>query len=187
MKLKDLPLQLSRLQDSWSSALPRHTPTSPTHWRVRSFTPPSQLAEHSDQSPHSVHTIQRKHGEEHENQFIYINVCVCVPNLYLTNSCLKWVDQHKYLGTFINNCLFDVGDIKRQMIATYAKGNALIHKFRKCTEHNVKLQLLRVSVVTFIVVICSLTTVRLSTVDSMLLITMFLEVARVSIGEREYI
>ena len=73
-----LPLHVSWLQCSISSAGPVHTPTSPSQCRFRSLTPPSQLAEHSDQSPQSVHTIEvRKHGHNHNKLgliYIYINI-----------------------------------------------------------------------------------------------------------------
>ena len=53
------------LQGSFSPASPVHSPTFPSQTRERPVWPPSQLAEHSDQSPHSVHSIVGKHGDKH--------------------------------------------------------------------------------------------------------------------------
>jgi len=65
-----------------------------------------------------------------------------IPTMYLNNKGLDWVNEHKYLGIFINSNFSDVRDIKRQMRATYCRGNVIISKFRKCND-DVKIQLFK--------------------------------------------
>ena len=62
------------------------------------------------------------------------------PTLYLDNKILNFTGEHKYLGVNICNNLTDDVDIKQQTRGTYARGNNIILKFRKCdTETKVKL------------------------------------------------
>ena len=65
-----------------------------------------------------------------------------VPNMYLNGAQLTWVHEQKYLGIIMTSTFTDNKDIIRQVRATYARGNALICKFRKCTD-NVKVQLFK--------------------------------------------
>lgn len=68
--------------------------------------------------------------------------CHRVPHMYLTGNCLKWTEKQKYLGIIMNSCFNDCNDISRQIKAIYARGNALICKFRDCT-YDVKVQLFK--------------------------------------------
>ena len=65
-----------------------------------------------------------------------------VPHMYIDGAQLKWVDEQKYLGIFMTSTFTDNKDIIHQVRATYARGNALICKFRKCTD-DVKVQLFK--------------------------------------------
>ena len=56
-----------------------------------------------------------------------------VPYVYLGTVPLQWVSQHKYLGVILDSQISDAADISRQTSALYARGNLLIHKFRKCS------------------------------------------------------
>ena len=64
------------------------------------------------------------------------------PDVYLNNKCIQYKDVHKYLGVCISNTLCDGIDIQQQVKATYARGNALISRFRKC-DNNVKVKLFK--------------------------------------------
>jgi exonuclease III len=65
-----------------------------------------------------------------------------VPTLFLDCKPISMVVEHKYLGIFITDKFKDDRDIKRQIRATYCRGNVLISKFRKCTAE-VKVQLFK--------------------------------------------
>ena len=67
---------------------------------------------------------------------------IFIPDLYLDNKKLSWVDEHKYLGVWITSDFSDNKDIKRQIRSIYSAGNMVISKFRKCTD-TVKLQLFK--------------------------------------------
>ena len=79
---------------------------------------------------------------------VYMNIMptalrnVHVPSMFINNKMLDMVDEHKYLGVFIKSTYSDVRDIKRQIRSTYARGNMLINKFRKCNDE-VKIQLFK--------------------------------------------
>ena len=64
------------------------------------------------------------------------------PNVILGGTCLRWTDQHKYLGVNISCDSKDDIDIKRQCKAIYSRGNMLIRKFKTCSD-NVKCQLFK--------------------------------------------
>jgi len=65
-----------------------------------------------------------------------------VPNVYLEENPLKWVDCQKYLGVFFCKDRSDFRDMKREMRSIYARGNLLIRKFGKCNSE-VKLHLFK--------------------------------------------
>ena len=52
----------------------------------------------------------------------------------LNNKRLNYIEKHtgKYFGVILCNDLCDDSDIKQQIRPTYARGNILISKFRKC-------------------------------------------------------
>ena len=43
--------------------------------------------------------------------------------------------MYRYLGVSISNDMYDDSDIKQQVKAIYARGNAVTSTFRKCDEH----------------------------------------------------
>ena len=57
-----------------------------------------------------------------------------IPDVFLNGKVLKWIDVHKYLGVYITCDFIDDRDIIRQRNSLYAKGNALIRKFKSCTD-----------------------------------------------------
>ena len=62
--------------------------------------------------------------------------------LYLDGKKLDIVNVHKYLGMKIRDDMYDDADIAQQVRATYARGNVLISKFRKC-DNDVKVKLFK--------------------------------------------
>lgn len=70
--------------------------------------------------------------------------CICIrpkwlkelhiPDLSLCNEKIKIVSEHKYLGMFISDDRKDDRDLKRQMCGIYARGNALIKRFKHCND-----------------------------------------------------
>lgn len=70
--------------------------------------------------------------------------CICVkpkwlkdlivPSLYLGGDVIKLTPEHKYLGMFISNDRKDDLDIKRQVRGIYARGNALLKRFKHCND-----------------------------------------------------
>ena len=52
----------------------------------------------------------------------------------LNNKSLNYIGEHKYLGVLLCNDLCDDADIKQQIRSTYARGNVLLSKFRKCDQ-----------------------------------------------------
>ena len=64
------------------------------------------------------------------------------PSIKLDGNVLQFVSDHKYLGILLNKDVYDDLDIKQQVRDTYAKGNMLISKFRKC-DTNVKVKLFK--------------------------------------------
>ena len=54
--------------------------------------------------------------------------------MYLNANKLKWVDDYKYLGFFVNDGFKDDLDIRRQMRAIYTRGNLLIKRFFSCIQ-----------------------------------------------------
>ena len=64
-----------------------------------------------------------------------------VPNFVLSFCVLDFTDAIKYLGCIISADMSDNNDIKRQM-SVYARGNALISKFRSCSD-DVKVKLFK--------------------------------------------
>ena len=67
---------------------------------------------------------------------------VPAPDVVLNDKNLKFVTEHKYLGIIMSQDLLDDQDIRQQRKALYARGNALIAKFRKCST-NVKCKLFK--------------------------------------------
>ena len=65
-----------------------------------------------------------------------------IPSVSLGQQPLKWVQQVKYLGAFINNQCSDDADISRQIQAIYSRGNTLVRNFNKCSS-NVKVELFK--------------------------------------------
>ena len=65
-----------------------------------------------------------------------------IPTVFLGNDTLKFVDQNKYLGVFINADCTDDYDIVRLMQSLYRNGNYLHRNFAYCSE-NVKIQLFK--------------------------------------------
>ena len=57
-----------------------------------------------------------------------------VPDLCMNGKPLVWVAEQEYLGILITDDLSDNIDIKRQIRSTYARGNALLRKFSKCSN-----------------------------------------------------
>ena len=55
---------------------------------------------------------------------------------------LNFVTEHKYLGVILDHNMSDDFDIKQQVRATYARGNVLISRFRKCTD-DIKVKLFK--------------------------------------------
>lgn len=55
-------------------------------------------------------------------------------DIYLNNSALNFVPEHKYLGILITESMSDDSDIRQQTQALYARGNTLIAKFRNCDD-----------------------------------------------------
>ena len=62
--------------------------------------------------------------------------------LHLDGNILSFVNEHKYLGIKICDNMYDDADIVQQVKATYARGNVLISKFRKC-DNEVKVKLFK--------------------------------------------
>ena len=62
--------------------------------------------------------------------------------VYLDGKVLDFVNVHKYLGVMLSNDMYDDVDIRQQVKATYARGNVLIAKFRKCDDE-VKIKLFK--------------------------------------------
>ena len=56
-----------------------------------------------------------------------------VPNVFLEECPLLWVESQKYLGVFLSCNMNDKKDMRRQLRSIYGKGNQLLRKFRKCT------------------------------------------------------
>ena len=65
-----------------------------------------------------------------------------VEHFVLNCQSLSFVDVQKYLGVLLTSNMTDDADIKRQIKATYAQGNALIKQFRKCSD-SVKVKLFK--------------------------------------------
>ena len=65
-----------------------------------------------------------------------------LPVLYLGETILSWVSQHKYLGVFICCDMKDDEDINRQIKSVYARGNILVKHFKHCSIR-VKIELFR--------------------------------------------
>ena len=65
-----------------------------------------------------------------------------LPVLYLGETILSWVSQHKYLGVFICCDMKDDEDITRQIKSVYARGNILVKHFKHCSIR-VKIELFR--------------------------------------------
>ena len=67
---------------------------------------------------------------------------IVFPNIVLDSNHLQYKEAHKYLGVIICDTLCDDLDIQQQVKATYARGNALISRFRKC-DKDVKVKLFK--------------------------------------------
>ena len=65
-----------------------------------------------------------------------------IPAVMLGAIPLKWVSQHKYLGSVVDTKSHDDADISRQIQAIYARGNQLIRNFKECSK-NVKIELFK--------------------------------------------
>ena len=57
-----------------------------------------------------------------------------VPSVYLNRESVSVVNTYNYLGIKVTNDFTDNEDIERLTRQIYASGNALISKFKKCTE-----------------------------------------------------
>ena len=78
--------------------------------------------------------------------------CMCIlphnlkmkrlPDIYLDNSIINYVNQFKYLGHLLNADFTDDDDIGKELRHLYARGNALISKFKN-TKSEVKIQLFK--------------------------------------------
>ena len=69
-------------------------------------------------------------------------ICSSFPVFKLTGSNLKFVDNFKYLGHIIDNCLNDDGDINRELKSLFVRANLLCRRFQRCSLQ-VKLKLFR--------------------------------------------
>ena len=58
-----------------------------------------------------------------------------IPNLYLNERQLTFVDEVKYLGHFITCNFSDVKDIDRQIRSLYCRSNALKTRFGRCSDY----------------------------------------------------
>ena len=67
---------------------------------------------------------------------------LCTPDITLNGNSLQFVEEHKYLGIILCKDMYDDKAIMQQIKATYARGNVLISRFRKCDEH-VKVKLFK--------------------------------------------
>jgi len=67
---------------------------------------------------------------------------VSTPSIKLNSKNVAFVSDHKYLGVILTHNMCDDCDIMQQVKATYARGNVLISKFRKCNE-SVKIKLFK--------------------------------------------
>ena len=63
-------------------------------------------------------------------------------DIVLNGKKLTYLDSHKYLGVIIRHDMFDDVSISQQVKGTYARGNILISRFRKCDE-DVKVKLFK--------------------------------------------
>ena len=73
---------------------------------------------------------------------MYALINIDVPSVYLNHKSVSVVNTYSYLGIWVTNDFTDNEDIERLTRQTYASGNALISKFKKCTEE-VKITLLQ--------------------------------------------
>ena len=55
-------------------------------------------------------------------------------DIVLNGKKLTYLDSHKYLGVIIRHDMFDDVSISQQVKGTYARGNILISRFRKCDD-----------------------------------------------------
>jgi hypothetical protein len=56
-----------------------------------------------------------------------------LPCIFLDNTPLEMLDDIKYLGIFLTSDFHDNTDVQREMRAIYARGNAIIKKFKSCS------------------------------------------------------
>jgi len=75
-------------------------------------------------------------------------ICSSFPVFKLTGSNLKFVDNFKYLGHIIDNCLNDDGDINRELKSLFVRANLLCRRFQRCSLQ-VKLKLFRAFCICF--------------------------------------
>ena len=69
-------------------------------------------------------------------------VCTVFPTFKLAGCNLVYVEQFKYLGHIIDNCLIDDSDIQREMKTLFVRANLLCRRFQRCSLQ-VKLKLFR--------------------------------------------
>ena len=65
-----------------------------------------------------------------------------LPNIYLADSNIKWVNLKYYLGSLIENNGSNLADMQRLISYIYARGNCIFRRFNHCNEH-VKKELFR--------------------------------------------
>ena len=65
---------------------------------------------------------------------------VIPPKQFLCNTELRWVNECKYLGVFMNDDMSDDHDILRQTRGIYMRGNMILRNVYKCSK-DVKLKL----------------------------------------------
>ena len=110
------------------------------------------LAPSPDALQHLVDICQKyalNHGLRYN---VKKTVCMCVkpklrkhisvPQITLNGKCLKWTEEHSYLGVLLRDDFTDVSDMNRQLRSLYTQGNILLRKFKKCSD-DVKCQLFR--------------------------------------------
>ena len=69
-------------------------------------------------------------------------VCTVFPTFKLAGCNLVYVEQFKYLGHIIDNCVVDDSDIQREMKTLFVRANLLCRRFQRCSLQ-VKLKLFR--------------------------------------------
>ena len=57
-----------------------------------------------------------------------------LPNIWLNDKILEYVETFKYLGVFISNSSKDLDDMLRHRGYIYSRGNFLINRFMSCTN-----------------------------------------------------